>query len=307
MAASVRIDDEAFSDERYGVLAALAGLADADHARGKMLRLWRQCTALGAYVLPEAVVVSVLGPEGPSALVESGLGAAVSAGIRIRGTKGRIEWLQKLRKNAVKGGRAKSAKRQPLGSPESAKTPAKSLPPPCPPTPVPTPTPSGEEELPLPRVRAMPPPSSTEQGEELATSPEPPEPAPEPVPIADRQDLRRRSWARLGEIRAQVARELGVTARPLAVFDPGERELGERIREAGDRAEADVEHVLAVLADEARSKGTVEWLTGGVFRPDRWVRALGMTREDATRTRSPARASWHQPAADEAPRKLRRL
>lgn len=42
MAASVRIEDEAFADERYDALARAAGLADADHARGKMARLWRQ-------------------------------------------------------------------------------------------------------------------------------------------------------------------------------------------------------------------------------------------------------------------------
>lgn len=131
MAASVRIEDEAFSDPRYDVLAKLCLLADADHARGKMAVLWRQCTARGGYVLPASIVVAVLGDLGASALAESTLGEVVSTGVRICGTRGRIEWLKKLRKNAKKGGDAKAAKRQEVGRTEASK----SLPPPFPPTP----------------------------------------------------------------------------------------------------------------------------------------------------------------------------
>ena len=135
MAASVRIEDEAFSDERYGVLAALCGLADPDHARGKMARLWRQCTAQRTYVLPIDLVCSVLGENGAEGIVKAALGEAVDGGIRIRGTKGRIEWLAKLRNNARKGGKAKSAKRHNAGKQEAAK----SVPPACPPAPAPAP------------------------------------------------------------------------------------------------------------------------------------------------------------------------
>jgi hypothetical protein len=142
MAASVRIEDEAFSDVRYGVLATLCLLADADHARGKMAVLWRQCTARNTYVLSESIVCAVLGENGASALVESGLGERVDDGIRIRGTRGRIEWLRKLKKNAQKGGRAKAAKRQEVGKQKAAK----SLPPPCPPTLTLTPTQRAEGE-----------------------------------------------------------------------------------------------------------------------------------------------------------------
>lgn len=107
MAASVRVEDDAFKDERFEVLARVAGLADADHARGKMLRVWRQCTAQNTHVLSEAIVCGVLGQNGAEALVQSELGERVEGGIRIRGTSGRIEWLEKLRKNGKKGGRAK--------------------------------------------------------------------------------------------------------------------------------------------------------------------------------------------------------
>ena len=140
---AVRVEDEAFSDIRYDVLASACQLADADHARGKMLNLWRQCTAQHRHVLPRSMIVAVLGLNGPVGIVEAGLGEEHPEGIRIRGTEGRIEWLAKLRDNASKGGAAKAAKRLPIGSPEGsplatqtpANTPAKALPPPCPPTP----------------------------------------------------------------------------------------------------------------------------------------------------------------------------
>jgi hypothetical protein len=96
---------------------------------GKMARLWRQCTVLGIYVLPESIVCSLLGPDGARGLVESDLGEQVPGGFRIKGTKGRIEWLRKLRKNAQKGGIAKAAKRQSGAKQE----PSKPLAPPCPP------------------------------------------------------------------------------------------------------------------------------------------------------------------------------
>ena len=147
MAASVRIEDEAFGDLRYEVLASACHLADADHARGKMLHLWRQCTAQGRHVLPRSMITAVLGQIGPVGIVEAGLGEEHPEGIRIKGTEGRIEWLAKLRENAAKGGAAKAAKRLPIGNPEGnpegnpdgCQAPAKTLPPPCPPAPAPAP------------------------------------------------------------------------------------------------------------------------------------------------------------------------
>jgi hypothetical protein len=107
VAASVRIEDDAFSDRRYDRLATIAGLADADHARGKMAVLWRQCTIERRYQLDREDVVAVLGPRGVDALVTARLGEVVGDQVRIRGTKGRIEWRDKLRKNGLKGGRPK--------------------------------------------------------------------------------------------------------------------------------------------------------------------------------------------------------
>lgn len=109
---SVRIEDDAFGDLRYETLAQVAGLADADHARGKMARMWRQCTAERIYILTEAEVCAVLGPRGVSAIIAARLGDQVSRGIRIRGTKGRIEWLANLRENGKKGGRPRKANKE---------------------------------------------------------------------------------------------------------------------------------------------------------------------------------------------------
>lgn len=109
--ASVRIEEAAFSDLRYERLARLAGLADADHARGKMAKLWRQCTIEQSYTLPADCVVDVLGAGGVDALVASKLGQPAGDGfVRICGTAGRIEWLSTLNNSASKGGKARAAK-----------------------------------------------------------------------------------------------------------------------------------------------------------------------------------------------------
>jgi hypothetical protein len=116
---SVRIEDDAFGDIRYERLARECGLTDADHARGKMARLWRQCTAEKRYQLDREDVISVLGERGVDALLASRLGEMHGDKIRIRGTKGRIEWLDKLRNNGRKGGRPKKTKWKPSGFSES--------------------------------------------------------------------------------------------------------------------------------------------------------------------------------------------
>lgn len=142
MAVSVRIEDEAFSDRRYDVLARELGLPDADCARGKMAAVWRQCTQQQTHILGVEMLSAVLGEKGIDALIKSGLGVVVDGGIRIRGTRGRIEWLARLRKNARKGGVAKSAKRQPS---RQASGSAVRVPDACPPAPAPVTAPIREE------------------------------------------------------------------------------------------------------------------------------------------------------------------
>lgn len=161
MGASVRTEDEAFSDERFTDLARAAGLVDADHARGKMSRLWRQCTIETTYILPRETVVGVLGDRGVEAIVCARLGEVVDGGIRIRGTRGRIEWLRKLRQNGKFGKRGGRPKRNPDGLPTKPIRVTKTAPNETPPTPAPVPTPIEEEKRgdspsgPEPRTRSQ--------------------------------------------------------------------------------------------------------------------------------------------------------
>ena len=111
MGANVTVDDLAFSDPRFGVLAQLLGLADADHARAKVERLWLHCTHEGRYVLPEVEVAAVLGDSGVIALITARLGRRTRGGIYLKGTKGRIEWYGKLLKASTKGVAARRAKK----------------------------------------------------------------------------------------------------------------------------------------------------------------------------------------------------
>lgn len=97
MGASVRVDEDAFLDVRFDQLAQELGLTDADHARGKMLRVWRWCTVEQRQVIPLSALNHLLGSKGGHALVASDLGVEHPKGIRVKGTKGRIEWLGKLR------------------------------------------------------------------------------------------------------------------------------------------------------------------------------------------------------------------
>jgi uncharacterized phage protein (TIGR02220 family) len=106
MGAGVTVEDFAFSDDRYEVLAQLAGLADPDHARGKMIRLWRTCTLRQSHVLPETLVRVVVDPQ---AVIDAELAERVDgANIRIRGTVSRIEWYGDLRESRVRAGKARA-------------------------------------------------------------------------------------------------------------------------------------------------------------------------------------------------------
>lgn len=243
---SVRIEDDAFGDLRYDELAAACGLADADHARGKMARLWRQCTAEKRYVLSRSVIESVLGPRGADALVLARLGEIREDGIRIKGTRGRIEWLEKLRKNGKKGGR-----------PKKTKSETKRFP-------------SGFRELNPPAL--VPAPALVLAQEEERTPPATPgplalfgdDPPPaKPDPIAD-------LWAEQERLRAEVipgSRALDLTA------DRRKRIAG--LLKSGHTAEA-LRSCLTAYADEIRNGGDSQWFNGeSNWRPDNVARTLG--------------------------------
>lgn len=103
MAASVRIDGEAFTDPRLEVLGSIAGY-NRHEALGRLALLWATCTDRETKILAESFVIGCLGPKGVEALLQAGLGEKNCAGIRIKGTEGRIEWLAKRRAAAKTGG-----------------------------------------------------------------------------------------------------------------------------------------------------------------------------------------------------------
>jgi hypothetical protein len=153
MAASVRIDNDAFVDPRVELLGDLAGY-NRYEALGRLAHLWRVCTDRQQHVVSEAIVRSCLGAAGVDALLQSELGERHPDGIRVRGTQGRIEWLEAKRTAARAGGAAKAARAKTLavGSQNPATSshdpsirqadgrhlPAYTLPTPCPPSPSPS-------------------------------------------------------------------------------------------------------------------------------------------------------------------------
>jgi hypothetical protein len=314
MAASVRIEDEAFSDRRYDRLAKEAGLADADHARGKMAVLWRQCTIEQRHQLPIADVNDVLGPRGVEALVASRLGEMVGDEIRIKGTGGRIEWLGTLRNNGKfgsKGGRPRKGEKpsrvsgaEPLRVRENAKSETPPAPAPAPVT-APAPAPGVFSEAP----RGSKSDGEQETGQETGTgrrTPAEPAPAvlvfPDPQKAASGQTVR--SGAKPGAMGELVSRlradhaarfnalrqELGSRV-PALVVRPGaecERNLlqvaGEILTDTHDleQVETVLRHCLAVAEAEARAKGTLRWFGERIWTSASVASLRSQTPEDAS-------------------------
>lgn len=147
MAASVRIEDEAFSDARLELLGEIAGY-NRFEALGRMAHLWRVCTQRQLHVVSDAIVNACLGPKGADALIASELGESAEGGIRVRGTIGRIEWLEGLRARSRRGGEAnasrlasqKEATRKPEGSHTASQNEASRKAKRSPPSPAPAPS-----------------------------------------------------------------------------------------------------------------------------------------------------------------------
>ena len=261
--ASVRIEGEAFQDRRYDRLAEYAGLVDADHARGKMASLWLQCTIEGRYILPECDVKRALGDRGVDALEFAGLGERTDDGVRIRGTRGRIEWLEQKRKEGRKHGQ-KGAKFGKLGG-RPRKTGSK------------------------PGKGVSPEPPSPLNGNRVKNPPLTPALAPSPAP-SEIPDLSQRAHEAVAATPTGVARR--VYARYLGAFNavrpPGVPEMGDRLGSKGERniaesipallAEFDgdyaaveslLDHVLEVAKAEAIRAQSVQWFDEDMWLPHR--------------------------------------
>lgn len=125
--ARVNVEQQALIDHRFIVLGELLS-GDRYLGLGVMVYVWNACQETASYTLTEHELIAITGKTNiASAIVDAGLGTRVKGGgIRIRGTKGRIEWLAKSRKNGTKGGRPKRRldnqtvpEIEPLGSSEN--------------------------------------------------------------------------------------------------------------------------------------------------------------------------------------------
>jgi hypothetical protein len=111
--AAIRIDHKAFVDPRFKLLGETLKLSRFD-ARGRVEELWSYCTENQTYFMTEKMIDTVtecVGFARALANGEIGLAEESEQGFRIKGTKGRIEWLKKLRKNAKKGGIARASQK----------------------------------------------------------------------------------------------------------------------------------------------------------------------------------------------------
>jgi hypothetical protein len=292
----INVDVIAFTDARFAHLATLLGLADADHARSKVEYLWWECTLRGTSELPQWVVEAKLGAGGPDALMAAqlarwaaGRGDSKTRLMHICGASERCLWLVEKQEQSSKGGKARASSASRAGGKFTSREPA-----------IPGPslveTPPAQTSPPAPAPAPAPAP-------ERKRDPSPPEPS----ELLERRALRTRVWNQLNEFRREIASELGEPHRPLHPQDPGERELAARILECGESAAESCEHVLAVFAAEARTKRTLQHMSGAMFRAPSWSRAVAMSVSDAERADSRSGRFAAKPAPVEEIRKVKTL
>jgi hypothetical protein len=107
---AVRIETKALRDPRFAVLGKLLGTSRFD-ALGRVAAVWAYCTEKQARVLKSEFIDQIAEAEGFAAhLVAAELAESSDLGVRIKGTKGRIEWYARLKRGNSKGGRARSEK-----------------------------------------------------------------------------------------------------------------------------------------------------------------------------------------------------
>lgn len=106
--ASVRLEDSVWTDPRFVMLGNLLGASKFD-AIGRVAAVWAYCTEKETYFLAEGMIDTIAGCSGfTTFLSNSDVNLAEfveKRGLfRIKGTRGRIEWIGKLRNNSRIGG-----------------------------------------------------------------------------------------------------------------------------------------------------------------------------------------------------------
>jgi hypothetical protein len=106
----VNVDVEAFHDFRFELLGKSLGL-DKFSALGRMAMLWSFCTQRETYYVTRSIVDAITSCPGfCDAAVSVELLRNQDGKIYVCGTKGRIEWLRRLKQNSLKGGKATKRK-----------------------------------------------------------------------------------------------------------------------------------------------------------------------------------------------------
>jgi hypothetical protein len=299
MSAPVRIEAEAWTDLRFATLARLLELREPVDALIRTARLWSWQTEhytpdTPTYVVDLDTIESAIGPGAAAALVRARLADEEPEGYRIRGSRGRIEWLWKTRQAGRAGGEATKRK-------HSDKT-----------------GPRGQADGPAP-LQASPSPLTPDLPPDQISDPSPPraivqvEPAPAAVaaPLPRREVVRERVWELLENVRTDLALELDLTAPPLLAFDPGRTELAMQLSLADahgnlELLERQARHAIAIAAAEARRDRSLQWLTGAIFAERNFRRLVGMSLEDAARPRGPVASRFAPPTPSMPPRRKRR-
>lgn len=99
--ARINVELEALTDPRFAILGSFVGAPEgAAQAVGLYyaMRVWAYCTLQSIYHVPKAVL-DAIHPRVGDGLIAAKLGKPSRTSIRIAGTKGRIEWLSKLRES----------------------------------------------------------------------------------------------------------------------------------------------------------------------------------------------------------------
>lgn len=260
----VNVDAQALLDSRFARLAYAMDFADADHAIGKMVRLWMECTLRETEELHEAEIGfawQCASNVAAKALEQSGLGEIVESKsdgvvVRIKGCKGRTDWLAAKRKAGAKGGKksGKARKVKVEAKRISASDSAEANPKHATNTPAPAPAPA------------------------LAPANNPPSPPGGELPGWSKLRAKQRSTLsrhlpecrRLWELQNQLR-----GGHPL-------KGTAERLMRVADRLEAgatpdECEIVLRAYAAEAKkSSESAQWFNGETnWRKDNFDRALG--------------------------------
>ena len=281
MGAAVRIDANAFADERFELLGELAGY-NRHEALGRVARLWSYCTDKETDLVEETIVRAYLGASGVDAICGAGLAEREGGMVRIRGGE-RLFWLRDKRKAGSSGGKARASKskQQPSKDEAGAKHPpsreqaeAKQD--------ASTPQANGKQTasesnplaLALANASTKQPPQSPPGGDRA-----PPGIAGEGALSRTKRKLLNRwrdeAW-RLWELQDELRRESIAGARKLRPTAEALLRVADRL-EAGNSPE-DCERVLRVCAAQAKRDATAaDWFNGETnWRPKAFGIKLGM-------------------------------